>query len=522
MEKKTTVRKAVAPKAAATKKTAGAAKKPVVRKTVVKAVEAEARAPLKILFAASEAVPFAGTGGLGEVMGSLPAAIKGKGFDARVMIPFYKDVIPVEFSGKFKFLTSFNVELSWRSLYCGIFEYEHEGVKYYFLDNEYYFKRNAVYGFYDDGERFAFFSRAVAESLYLIGFIPDILHCNDWQTALVPVYYKLYYMHQRPGYGNVRTVFTVHNIEYQGKFGRQTIEDLFGVSKQELNSLEYDGCINLTKAAMDYSDAVTTVSPTYAQELTSPDFSYGLSEIVRWNASKMTGILNGIDYNSYNPETDGALFEKYGPETFERKAENKAGLQKMLGLAEDKNIPMIALVTRLVPHKGMDIMKQAVHDILKQNVQVVLLGKGDADYEGYFTYVERNYEKKFKAVIAFNRDLSRKIYGGADMFLMPSKTEPCGLAQMIACRYGTVPIVRETGGLFDSVTDCNGEDKGNGFTFSRYDAEDLTNAVTRAVAFYHNGRETFSALAKRIMSIDFSWEKSAESYAEFYNRLIGN
>ena len=525
--KKVTAKKPAVKKTPAAKKTAAA--KPAVKKTpavkkapAVKKPAVKKQPPLKVLFAASEAFPFAGTGGLGEVVGSLPKAVGAKGFDARVIIPFYKDIIPAEYSSKFKFLTSFNVQLSWRSLYCGIFEYALDGVKYYFLDNEYYFRRNAIYGFYDDGERFAFFSKAVAEALCLINFIPDVLHCNDWQTAMIPVYYKLYFMNQRQNYGNIRTVFTIHNVEYQGKFGKDSVEDLFGISKQEIGSLEFDGCINLCKAAMDYSDAVTTVSPTYAKELEQPQFAHGLSEIVRWNNNKLTGIINGIDYQSYCPETDGALFVKYNAASFGGKAENKVQLQKMLGLAEDKNIPMIALVSRLVPHKGMDLLKQAIHDILKQNVQVVLLGKGDADYEGYFTYVERNYEKKFKAVIAFNRDLSRKFYGGADLFLMPSKTEPCGLAQMIACRYGTVPIVHETGGLSDTVKDCGGRaDGGNGFTFSRYDAEDLTGAVTRAVAFYNENKAGFTALAKSVMAIDFSWEKSAETYAEFYNRLTG-
>ena len=508
-----------APKTAAVEKPVKAVK--AVKEVVKKPVKRAAKKPpaVKVLYAASEAFPFAGTGGLGEVIGSLPKAVKAKIFDARVMIPYYKDIIPAEYSSKFKFLTSFNVQLSWRSLYCGIFEYVHEGVTYYFLDNEYYFKRNAVYGFYDDGERFAFFSKAVVEALCLIDFIPDALHANDWQTALIPVYYKLYFMHGRRGYGNIKTVFTVHNIEYQGKFGRDSVEDLFGISKQEVSSLEYDGCINLVKAAMDYSDAVTTVSPTYAEELKTPAFAHGLSEIVRWNSNKLTGIINGIDYESYNPETDDALFAKYGAASFNKKAENKVQLQRMLGLAEDKNIPMVGLVTRLVQHKGMDLLKQAVHDILKQNVQIVLLGKGDADYENYFTYIERNYEKKFKAVIAFNRDLSRKFYGGADIFLMPSKTEPCGLAQMIACRYGTVPVVHETGGLFDTVKDCGAGGGGNGFTFARYDAEDLTGAVTRAVSFYNNDRAGFAALAKRVMSLDFSWGNSAAAYAEFYNKL---
>jgi starch synthase len=475
----------------------------------------------RILFTASEAQPFAGTGGLGEVIASLPKALLGAdaNLDVRVMLPFYKENISPDLIARFRFICCFNVTLSWRTLYCGVYEYDCGGVRYYFLDNEYYFKRQGLYGFYDDGERFAFFCRAVVESLALIDFIPDVLHAHDWQTALVPVYYKLFYMHVNADYRNIKTVFTIHNIEYQGKYSRDSVEDLFGISRQELHSLEYDGCINLVKAAMDYSDALTTVSPTYAKELMSPEFAHGLSEIVKWNFNKMTGILNGIDYETYDPASDPALFSAYDASDLSGKAKNKAELQKLLDLAPDPDIPLIAIISRLVSHKGMDIIKAIIHDILKQNVQIVLLGKGEADYEGFFQYIARSYERKFKAVIAFNRDLSRKIYAGADIFLMPSRSEPCGLSQMIACRYGTVPVVRETGGLYDSIKDCYDGTQGSGFTFSGYSGEELAGALSRALGLYAGDKTAWNALAAKDMTLDFSWNNSARNYAEFYKNL---
>ncbi|GHU99984.1 glycogen synthase [Clostridia bacterium] len=476
---------------------------------------------VKILYAVSEAQPFAGTGGLAEVAGSLPKALNALGrFDARVMLPYYKENIPPELSARFKFLGDIEVRLSWRKLYCGIFEYDFEGVKYYFIDNEYYFKRKGLYGFYDDGERFAFFSLAVCETLYKIGFIPDILHANDWQTALAPVYYKLFYMHRREGYRNIKTVFTVHNVEYQGKFDKAAVEDLFGISRQELHSLEFDGCINLLKSAADYSDALTTVSPTYAKELTGPEHAHGLSEIFKWNSGKLTGILNGIDYDSYDPARDPALFAKFSADDPSGKVKNKLELQKLLDLKADADVPVIALISRLVAHKGIDLVKASIQKILERDVQVVLLGKGDADYETYFQYVERNYEKRFKAMIAFNKDLSRKIYAAADIFLMPSKSEPCGLAQMIASRYAAVPVVRETGGLGDSIKDCFDGTSGNGYTFAGYGTAELLNALDRALGLYKDYRGIWDGLVRRVARQDFSWSNSAKAYAEFYQNLV--
>ncbi|MDR1094608.1 MAG: glycogen synthase [Clostridiales bacterium] len=476
---------------------------------------------VKILYAVSEAQPFAGTGGLAEVAGSLPKALNATGrFDARVMLPYYKENIAPEFAARFRFVCKLDVRLSWRTLYCGVFEYDHEGVKYYFIDNEYYFKRRGLYGFYDDGERFAFFSQAVCEVLYKIDFIPDILHANDWQTALAPVYYKLFYMHRRDGYRNIKTVFTVHNVEYQGKFDKGAVEDLFGISRQELHSLEFDGCINLLKAAADYCDALTTVSPTYARELTAPEHAHGLSEIFKWNAGKLTGILNGIDYDSYDPARDPALFARYSAGSLAGKAKNKTELQKLLDLKEDARVPVVAVISRLVAHKGIDLIKASIQKLLERDVQVILLGKGDADYETYFQYVERNYEKRFKAMIAFNKDMSRKIYAAADIFLMPSKSEPCGLSQMIASRYATVPVVRETGGLADSIKDCFDGASGNGYTFANYNADDLLNALDRALGLYRDYPEIWDALQKRVAAVDFSWGNSAKEYAEFYANLL--
>lgn len=495
-----------------------AVKAPVLK---VKAEEKPVARKVRVLYAVSEAQPFAGTGGLAEVGGSLPKALNALGgFDVRVIMPFYKENIATELSSQFKFVCKLSVKLSWRTQYCGVFEYDFEGVKYYFIDNEYYFKRRGLYGFFDDGERFAFFSLALCEILRQIDFIPDILHANDWQAALVSVYYKLFYMHHREGYRNIKTVFTVHNVEYQGKFDKAAVEDLFGISRQELSSLEFDGCINLLKSAADYSDALTTVSPSYARELTTPEHAHGLAEIFKWNSGKLFGILNGIDFDSYDPETDPALFAHYSATDLTNKVKNKTGLQKLLNLNVDENVPVIALVSRLAAHKGIDLLKSAIHKIMERGVQAVLLGKGDADYETFFQYAERNYENRFRAVIAFNKDLSRKIYAAADIFLMPSKSEPCGLAQMIASRYATVPVVRETGGLADSIKDCGNGTAGNGFTFRGYGEDELLHVLDRALGLYNDYKDVWQALARRAAEQDFSWGGSAAVYAEFYKKLI--
>ena len=471
----------------------------------------------RILFACTECQPFVATGGLGDVMGSLPKAIaKEPGFDVRVVLPLYSE-IRANFRRQMRFLGNVYTSLSWRKQYCGVFLYEADGVKYYFLDNEYYFKRNGIYGHFDDGERFAFFSKSVFEILPLIDFEPDILHCNDWQTALVPVYLKTVYRDD-PRYGRMRTVFTIHNIEYQGKYSMNILEDIFGIPRAMGSIVEYDGLLNLMKGAIQTCDVLTTVSETYAREILSPYYSHGLQYILKSNADKIRGILNGIDTESYDPSADPALFAHYDADRLEGKDADKAALQKMLSLPEVADVPVIAMISRLVPHKGIDLVREVLEDILRDRVQFIVLGKGDSIFENYFLEMQKMYSEKMRALIAFNQDLSRKIYAGADIFLMPSKSEPCGLSQMIASRYGTVPIVRETGGLADSIRDVGCEGGGNGFTFANYNASDLLNRVRCAMIAYED-RPSWTELVRKIMRIDFSWNRSAREYVELYRGI---
>ena len=469
----------------------------------------------KILFVASEATPFIATGGLAEVIGSLSKALaKDPAYDVRVVLPLYSD-IKAEYRRKMSFLGNIFVPLSWRNQYCGIFSCQEEGVTFYFLDNEYYFKRPGCYGYYDDGERFAFFSRGVMEILPFINFYPDVLHCHDWQAALSVLYLKTIYCY-RPEYQFIRALFTIHNIEYQGKYSLDIQEDLFGISNNYRYLLEYDGCLNLMKGAIECAEKFSTVSPTYANEIKNPLYAHGLDEIIRKNAFKLSGILNGIDTVSYDPATDPALFAHYSADDLGNKAVCKAELQKMLGLSV-KQVPVIAMISRLVSHKGLDLVKAVIEDILQDDVQFVLLGTGDAVYENYFKDLGRRYTGKVATVIAFNGDLSRKIYSGADIFLMPSKSEPCGLSQMIASRYAAVPVVRETGGLFDSIKPYGSG--GNGFTFAAYNPYDMLYVVREAVNTYKNGEE-WQVLMQKAARTDFSWLHSAEEYKKLYTTTL--
>ena len=494
---------------------------PKAAKPAEKKAAAPTEAKKHILFVCSEAAPFCGTGGLAEVMGSLPKSINDSGdkYEARIICPLYES-FPYEERKNLEFICHINVPLAWRNQYCGLFKYDYQGVTYYFIDNEYYFKRPNLYGYYDDGERFAFLSRAVVELIPLLGWKPDVLHCQDWQTALVPIYYKLFYMY-REGYGGIRTIFTIHNIEYQGKYSRSIIEDVFGIPQSEYMSIEHRGCINLMKGAIDYSDAISTVSPSYAKEIMDPFYAHGLENVLLKNSYKLRGILNGVNVDVYNPETNTALFKNYTKATVKAgKATNKTELQKMLSLPVNADVPMVAVISRLVAHKGLDLIRFAMNDLLRNDVQVVILGKGDPDYENYFGHIQKMYDKKVCSIIAFNKDLSHKIYAAADMFLMPSKSEPCGLSQMMACRYGTVPIVRLTGGLKDSIVDCGEGDAGNGFTFYSYNAGDMLHAVDRAVGLYRDYRDKWDGLVRRGMETDFSWTVSAREYIKFYNELF--
>lgn len=469
----------------------------------------------KILFVASEARPFIATGGLADVIGSLPQALaKDPTYDVRVVIPLYSD-IKTEYRRKMAFLGNIYVPLGWRNQYCGIFSYQNEGVTFYFIDNEYYFKRPGCYGYYDDGERFAFFSRAVMEILPFIGFYPDILHCHDWQAALAAIYLKTIYC-KRFEYRFIRALFTIHNIEYQGKYALDILEDLFGISNAYRYLVEYNGCINLMKGAIECSERFSTVSPTYAKEIASSEYAHGLEEIIRKNQFKLKGILNGIDVNDYDPNTDKALFANYSAEKLANKKVCKTELQKMLGLPV-KDVPIIAMISRLVSHKGFDLVKTVAEDILHEDVQFVLLGTGEASYEEYFRYLGRRYEGKASVNIAFNGDLSRKIYSGADIFLMPSISEPCGLSQMIASRYATVPLVRETGGLYDSIKPYGAG--GNGFTFASCNPYDMLYVIHEALETYKNAEE-WQRLMHKAAVTDFSWAASANEYKKLYEETF--
>lgn len=471
----------------------------------------------KIVFLGSEAAPFIATGGLADVLGSLPKALAtNSDLDVSVILPLYSKINP-EFRAKFKFLTSFNVSVSWRLQYAGVFFIEYEGVKFYFIDNEYYFKRDGgIYGHFDDGERFAFFSRAALDTLARLDIYPDVLHCNDWQTAASIVYLKGMYFNDEK-YRKIKTIFTIHNIEYQGKFDMFCYGDIFGFPDSIKQFVEFDGCVNLMKAAIEMTDIVSTVSPSYACEIKEAFFAHGLQDIIKRNQHKLHGILNGIDVDYYNPETDKFIFKNYSLNDISGKAECKSALQKFLGLPVRENVPIIAIISRLVSHKGLDLVRATIENILAQDVQVVILGKGEIFYENYFTHIANCYKGKCATIIEFNQDLSRKIYSGADLFLMPSKMEPCGLSQMIASRYATVPIVRQTGGLNDSIKPYTG-DSGNGFAFRDYNAHDMFYVVNEAIRTF-NDKEKWKDVQNRAFTTDFSWKVQASEYEKLYFNL---
>lgn len=470
----------------------------------------------KIVLLGSEAAPFIATGGLADVMGSLSKALaKNKNFEVSVILPLYSN-ISREFSEKFEYVTNFNVSVGWRWQYAGVFRYKHEGVTFYFIDNEYYFKRDGnIYGFYDDGERFAFFSRAALDAIAWLDIYPDVLHCNDWQTAAAVIFLKgMYYGDEN--FRRIKTVFTIHNIEYQGVFGMETYSDLFGFPDSIKDFVEYKGCVNLMKGAIEMTDTVSTVSPTYAEEIKNPFYAHGLDEIINRNAFKLCGIMNGIDTEYYDPATDKAIFERYSYKDLSGKAVCKKELQKMLGLPERADVPIIAVISRLVSHKGLDLIKCISDALLCEDVQFIVLGKGEVGYENYFKHLASAYKGKCAAIIAYNQDLSRKIYSGADIFLMPSLSEPCGLSQMIASRYGTVPIVRETGGLNDSIKAYDGEN-GNGFTFHDYNAHDMLYVIRQAINLYKD-ENGWKKLQEKVIKYDFSWKVQAKKYEELYNK----
>ena len=471
---------------------------------------------MKVLFVASEAQPFMASGGLADVAGALSQALRRRLIGCRVVMPMY-DTIPQELKDTMTFVTSISVPVAWRRQYCGIFQAKHNNVIYYFIDNQYYFKRDSIYGHYDDAERFAFFSRAVLEIIPYLDWKPDIIHCNDWQTALVPVYYSSFYA-TREGYEGIKTVFTIHNIQYQGIYGKEILADVFGLGNEQYSLVEFGDDINLMKGAIECANKVTTVSHTYAEEILDPWFSHGLHPILKERSYKLSGILNGIDVDGYNPETDKDIFFNYSADKPENKAKNKKALQELFNLPQNENSPVIAMVTRLVAHKGLDLVRKILWDLVANtDVQFVLLGSGDWEYENFFKDLASAFPDKVGLRLGFVPDLARKIYAGSDIFLMPSKSEPCGLSQMLALRYGSLPIVRETGGLKDTVTD-SGDGKGNGFTFKSYDAYDMLDAVRRALGAYSD-KKYRASLVDRAMRCDNSWGKSAKEYIELYKSI---
>ena len=483
------------------------------------------RRKLRVLFASSEAVPFAKTGGLGDVAGSLPAALAAAGAEVNVMVPKYATIAD-EYKNQMEHVGEFYVPLGWRNEYCGLERLVYDGVTYMFLDNEHYFSRSYPYGFFDDGERFAFFSKAICESLQYLpdGFVTDVLHCNDWHTALAPVFLREFYM-ANPLYQNVKTVFSIHNIAFQGQFTDMLLGDVLGLSHIEpaVRQLRCDArSINYMQGALNYTDAITTVSPTYADELQYSFYAHGLEGVIADNRHKLRGILNGIDTEVYDPWRDKGLTKFFSARQMAGKKNCKAALQQMSGLRENPDAPIIACVSRLVRHKGFDLVTAAIHEIMGMDVQMIVLGTGDWNYEEAFRQAQNQYPGRFAAHMMYSPNLSTAIYGGADLFLMPSISEPCGLSQMIAMRYGTIPVVRETGGLRDSVVPYNkftGE--GTGFSFANINVQEMTGVLSEAVNLYHNEPKAWKALQKNAMTADFSWEKSAKAYEEIYGWVTG-
>ncbi|MDB1830389.1 glycogen synthase GlgA [Collinsella aerofaciens] len=481
---------------------------------------AETSKKMQIVFASAECAPFVKTGGLGDVAGSLPAALVRAGAEVIVMVPKYA-TIKDEYKAQMEHFADFYVSLGWRNEYCGLEKLEHDGVTYMFIDNERYFARDYPYGFFDDGERFAFFSKAITESLQHLpaGFECDILHCNDWQTALAPVFLREFYQ-GLPLYDRVKTVFSIHNVAFQGQFSDTVMEDILGVAHipAAASQLRCDACsINYMLGALRYADAITTVSPTYANEIQTPEFGEGLDGVLRERSYALQGILNGIDVAGFDPETDKRIAANYTVEDRSGKAVCKAKLQEELGLEVRDDRPLMVMVTRLTRQKGMDLVMYALDRILAGGVQVAVLGTGDRDYEDGLRYFQDKYPGTMAARIEFDPALSQRMYAAADMFLMPSKFEPCGLSQIIAMRYGTLPIVRETGGLKDTVIPYNeftGE--GTGFSFSNFNGDEMGDAVFRAARLFWDKREAWNQLVTQAMSQDFSWTRSADKYLDLY------
>lgn len=475
---------------------------------------------MNVLFAAAEGVPFIKTGGLADVIGSLPRELVDRGVNTRVILPKHRD-ISWEYGKEIRFKREFNVELGWRNQYCGLLECEYNGVHFYFIDNEFYFKREGIYGYGDDAERYAFFSRAVLEAIPYMDFTPDIIHCHDWHTALISVFLKTSYG-DKPLYRGIRTLLTIHNLQYQGVFKREALQDILYIDDKYYSKeyLEYYNQVNCLKGGLVFSDLLSTVSRSYAQEIQTPYYGEGLDGILGERKKDLYGIVNGIDYIEYNPGADEHIGKQY-VDKINEKRENKLLLQRNLGLQEKEDIPLVAVVSRLVSSKGLDLITAVLAEMMDLNIQLVVLGTGEGVYEELFKSASQKYPGRVSANITFSNTLAHKIYAASDIFLMPSRFEPCGLSQLIALRYGTIPLVRETGGLRDTVTPYNkytGE--GNGFSFKNYNAHEMLETLKMAVELYHK-EDIWNNIFHNAISSDFSWRSSAREYMELYNRLMG-
>ena len=475
---------------------------------------------MKILMVSSEVAPYAKSGGLGDVLGALPQALAKAGNEVAVVLPKY-GAIKEEFLNQMYYKFFIYVPLGWRNKYCGVFELIRDGVKYYFIDNEYYFGDNELYK-WNDLERFAFFDKAALEILKGIDFKPDIIHCHDWQAGMIPVLLDAYY--KADGfYSNIKTVFTIHNLRYQGLYSIEAVSDFFSVNMGYFtdDKLEFHGCANLLKAGLVYSNLITTVSPTYSEEIKTPVGGERLDGLLRARENSLYGIINGIDYKEYNPRRDELIFEKYNLNNFKNgKKANKIALQQQLGLPQDGEKVMIGLVARLVDQKGLDLIAAVMDDLMGMDIQFVVVGTGEEKYENMFRHYAWCNPEKMSANIMFSNEMAHKVYAACDLFLMPSLFEPCGLGQLIALSYGTIPIVRETGGLKDTIKSYNEfTDEGNGFTFAQYNAHDMLYTIRRAVDFFSN-KDIWYKIVRRAMKEDFSWEESAKKYIELYNNLM--
>ena len=475
---------------------------------------------MKIMFVAAEGAPFAKTGGLGDVIGALPKSLVKNGNEVAVVLPYY-DMVAAKFGDQVEDVLYFYTELGWRRAYVGVKRLVRDGVTFYFIDNQDYFFRGSVYGEWDDGERFAFFQLAALELMEKVDFIPDILHVHDYHTAMIPFLLKEKY-HWINAYKNIKTVFTIHNIEFQGQFDPGMLGELFsvGAERYEDGTLRWNDCLNWMKAAVLYSDRVTTVSPSYAQEIMTPEFGKGLEQVMRMESGKLSGIVNGIDTDLLDPETDPYLVAHFSADDLSGKAKDKAALQERVGLPVRSDVPLIGIVSRLTDQKGFDLVVNELNNILQNDLQVVVLGTGYADYENAFAWFGHNYPEKMSANITFDLELAQQIYAACDIFLMPSAFEPCGLSQMMAMRYGTLPLVHEVGGLRDTVIPYNRYEKtGTGFTFNNFSGYWLTTTLSLALDVYYNHKEDWQVLQQNAMSTDFSWDTASLAYEDLYKGL---